>query len=302
MATTYSHLLSSVIDALEWPVELRVRDILERRFIAHERINAIFKYIDYLMFRPTRTRTAGLVVVGAPGAGKTDLLEQLRDRYPESSATRETIAKRPTLLFSMCGVREARGLYVRMLVAFGHPNSASYTGREREQLVLIAARACGLRLLLVDEIQDVLNGTRQQQRATLESLRFLMNELRIVIVLAGSEEAELAIKMDEHLRARLRLKRLPCWRADGYLAHFLEAMESTLPLRLPSRLNSEGTMKLIVRLTGGQTDAIVTLVGNAAALAVMSGGERITPSLLERAVNEFPELCATELATGTRHD
>jgi len=53
---------------------------------------------------------------------------------------------------------------------------------------------------------------------------------------------------------------------------------------------ADGTMKLIIRLTGGQTDAIVTLIANAAAIAVESGEERITHGLLERARNELPEI------------
>lgn len=294
MSTNYSHLLPSAVEALDLPKNLRIRDILERRFITHERINDVFKYADYLMFRPVRSRASGMVLIGAPGSGKTDLLEQLRDRYPGESARRGLIATRPTLLFSMCGVREARALYVRMLSALGHPETAAFTGRAREQLVLTAARACALKMLLIDEIQDVLKGTRTQQTATLETLRFLMNELHVVLIVAGSEEAELAISMDMHLSSRLKLKRLPKWEVDGYLAHFLSAMESSLPLRQASRLHAEGTMRLIVRLTGGQTDAIVTLVANAAAIAVESGCERITQTLLERARNEFPALHANE--------
>ena len=290
MGADYDHLLPCAIEALDLPPNLRIRDILERRFITHERINDIFKYADYLMFRPMRSRAAGMVVIGEPGAGKTDVLEQLRNRYPGESARRGIIATRPTLLFSMCGVREARALYVRMLSALGHPEASDITGRAREQLVLTAARACDLKMLLIDEIQDVLKGTRTQQSATLETLRFLMNELRVVLVVAGSKEAELAIGMDAHLSARLKLKHLPKWCVDGYLSHFLSAMESSLPLRQASRLHAVGTMKLIVSMTGGQTDAIVTLVANAAAIAVESGDERITHSLLERARNEFPEL------------
>jgi len=290
MTSNFDHLILSAIEALNLPPDRRIRDILERRFISHERINDIFKYADYLMFRPPRSRAAGMVVSGEPGAGKTDLLEQLRDRYPEELARRGVIATRPTLLFSMCGVREARALYVRMLSALGHPEAASFTGRAREQLVLAAARSCDLKMLLIDEIQDVLKGTRAQQTATLETLRFLMNELRVVLIVAGSEEAELAISMDAHLSSRLKLKRLPRWTVDGYTAHFLEAMESSLPLRQRSRLHADGTMKLIIRLTGGQTDAIVTLIANAAAIAVESGEERITHGLLERARNELPEI------------
>lgn len=302
MSTSYDHLLPCAIEALDLPPNLRIRDILERRFITHERISDIFKYADYLMFRPMRSRPAGMVVIGEPGAGKSQLLEQLRDRYPGESARRGLIATRPTLLFSMCSVHEARALYVRMLSALGHPEAASFTGRVREQLVLAAARACELKMLLIDEIQDVLKGTRIQQTTTLETLRFLMNELRVVLVVAGSEEAELAISMDAHLSARLKLKRLPQWEVDGYLAHFLSAMESSLPLRQASRLHAEGTMKLIVRLTGGQTDAVVNLIANAAAIAIESGGECITHSLLERARNEFPELEPDQrLARGVSH-
>lgn len=292
MSANYGHLLPAALDALDLPVNLRVRDILERRFITHERINAIFKYVDYLMLRPSRSRAAGMVIIGDPGAGKTDLLEQLRDRFPCHHAQRALVATKPALLFSMCGVREARTLYVRMLSALDYPDNGHQTYRAREQQLLSIARMCGLKLLLIDEIQDVLMGTRTQQVTTLETLRFLMNELGVVLVVAGSEEAEHAIGMDAHLSSRLKLRRLPKWRADNYFAHFLQAMESSLPLRLPSRLHAEGTMKLIVALTDGQTDAIVTLIANAAALAVLSGEEHISHGQLELARTEFPDLRA----------
>lgn len=290
MTAELAHLDEVAKAALDLPVALRVRDMLEHRFIAHERINDIFDYADYLMNRPPRSRSAGMVIVGEPGAGKTDLLEQLHDRYPSERARRGVIATRPTLLFSLCGVREAREFYIRMLAALGCPEGGGVSGREREQLVLKLARACALKLLLIDEIQDVLKGTHAQQTRTLETLRFVMNELKVVLIVAGSEEAEMAISLDLHLSARLKLKRLPKWVADDYLAHFLQAMESSLPLQLPSRLHAQGTMKLIVKLTGGQTDAIVTLIGNAGALAVTEGGERITHTLLERAKYEYPRL------------
>ena len=51
------------------------------------------------------------------------------------------------------------------------------------------------------------------------------------------------------MSSRLKLKYLPKWEVDGYLENFLSAFESSLPLRHPSRLHAEGTMKLIVRLT-----------------------------------------------------
>lgn len=290
MTAKFSHLDADAEEALELPLALRIRDILGDRFISHERINDIFDYADYLMYRPPRSRPAGMAIVGEPGAGKTDLLSKLRDRYPSERARCGVIATRPTLLFSMCSVRDAREFYVRMLIALGCPEGSAVSAREREQLVLKLARACALRLVLVDEIQDVLKGTQAQQTRTLETLRFVMNELNVVLIVAGSEEAELAISLDAHLSSRLKLKRLPKWVADDYLAHFLQAMESSLPLRQPSRLYAQGTMKLIAKLSGGQTDAIATLVRHAAALAISDGEERITHALLERARYEFPRL------------
>ena len=68
MSANYSHLLPSAIEALDLPKSLRIRDILERRFITHERINDVFKYADYLMFRPVRPRAAGIATPAASGS------------------------------------------------------------------------------------------------------------------------------------------------------------------------------------------------------------------------------------------
>lgn len=288
MTTNTSHLSAAARDALELPDQLRAQRMLVERFLPHERLLSIMDYVDFLFYRPTQTRAAGLVVSGPSGAGKTMLGKSFLRRYPKDEASDSLAASIPVLSISMTGAREAKLLYNRMLATLGVPDAMSYAGADRERMVLKICRAVRAKLLIVDEIQDVLKSTARQQRIALDTIKYLMNELQIPVLVLGTSEAPDAMKLDEHLNARFTYRSLPKWEADGFLASFLEALETSLPLRHPSGLTSLETRKLLVRLSGGVLDKIVKAVCNAGAYAIESGEERITHALLERAALQPP--------------
>jgi hypothetical protein len=155
-------------------------------------------------------------------------------------------------------------------------------------LVHKLAEECGLRLIVIDEIQDILIGSLRQQQLALEAIKALMNKLQVSIIALGTPDAKHAMSANKHLRARFEDATLPLWKADAYLAHFLEAFESTLPLRERSCLSSLDTMRCLVKISSGVLAAIVERVARAAALAVESGQEHITHALIERARVELP--------------
>jgi len=209
-------------------------------------------------------------------------------RFPPQPATETTASTMPVLAISMTGAREAKTLYNRMLTALAVPNAMNYVGSDRERMVLKTCVAAGVRLLIVDEIQDILSSTARQQRIALDTIKFLMNELHLPIVALGTAEAPKAMQVDEHLNARFRYRELPVWKQDGYLVNFLDALEASLPLAKPSLLSSMPMMAAILRLSGGVLDRIVKTIGYAAAHAVETGDECITVTLLERASVEPP--------------
>lgn len=286
--TKTTHLAPHVASQLSLePVE-RARRMLVERFISHERLTPIMDHIAFLCLQPPQTRASGLVVSGKPGSGKTMLATAVRRRFPPQPATENMPSTLPVLTISMTGAREAKTLYNRMLSALEVPDAMNYVGSDRERMVLKTCAAAGVKLLLVDEIQDILTSTARQQRIALDTVKFLMNELHIPIVALGTAEAPKAMQLDEHLNARFRYRELPVWKQDAYLVNFLDALEASLPLAKPSLLSSMPMMAAILRLSGGVLDRIVKTICYAAAHAVETGDECITVTLLERADIEPP--------------
>ena len=288
MSHAYSHLTAEAVAALDLPLAARAARMLTDRFVTHERLQRIFDTVDLMVRRPTRVRADGLIISADPGCGKTMLCEAILRRYPAELATVQSPARLPVIVISMSEAREAKQLHIELLKALGYPHPHRHTADRRRDLVRELAQAASLRLLVIDEIQDVLIGTLRQQQLALEAIKALMNRLRVAVIALGTADAVHAMGANVHLRARFEDETLPLWKADTYFAHFLEAYESALPLRERSRLSSLDTMRQLIKLSGGVLATIVERLGRAAALAIEHDEERITRGWIERAQWEVP--------------
>ena len=295
---TLDHLDPSIHGHVDLTNEQRAAFILSDRFIRHSRLEVILNHVEFLYLRPPVTRAAGLVVSGIPGSGKTMVAQWIRRRYPEQPADGQKAAIKPVLMISMTGARDAKTLYNRLLGELGVPDPGRYSGSDREQLVVKLIRAAGVKLLIIDEIQDVLTSTPRQQRFAFDTLKFLMNELSLPIVALGTSAAPDAMRVDEHLNARFAFRSLPKWTADQYLVELLDAAERLLPLKKPSRLSSLAISSTIIGLSGGVLDQMMRIINSAAIHAIETGAEAITPDLLNRAVIEPPVALLREMSEG----
>jgi Bacterial TniB protein len=94
--------------------------------------------------------------------------------------------------------------YAMLMASMGAP--VRPVGRripDYEHRVLMLLRIVGARILIIDELHNILAGSTKVQREFLNLLRFLGNELRIAIVGVGTKEAYLAIRSDDQLENRL---------------------------------------------------------------------------------------------------
>ena len=262
----------------------RIQRVLSDRFVAHRRLAEILDHARFLLLQPPQTRAWGLVVMGEPGAGKTMLAKSILRQFPPTPALEKSPMRIPAVMISMTGAREARTIFNRILEALAAPMIASMRGSDRERLVIRLLRDAQTRLLIVDEIQDILQTTVRQREQSLETIKFLMNELQLPLLALGIPKAMLAMKSDPHLNARFEYAELPNWKVGDDLAALLTALENALPLRRPSHLSSPSTMKEIVRLTKGILAKIVRLINHAAVQAITSDSECIDVRMLAAAM------------------
>jgi len=189
----------------------------------------------------------------------------------------------------MSGVRDARSVYGRIMEALGSPARISHRLSDRELLVQRLLRDADCRLLILDEVQDIVLGSEREQLRALEGIKLLMNELRMPILALGTDQADKGFRSDGHLAARFTAYHLPGWSADTTLADFLVTYERFLPLKKPSNLGSPDKVKALAKI-GGVIGRIVARVQNAAMAAIVDGTECITKDLLLKAVSR-PGTC-----------
>jgi hypothetical protein len=288
MATDYNHLSDAAQAALELSNDERCAYITRDRFIVHEQISAIFDITVWLVYKPPCTRARGLLVSAVGGSGKTMLADAILRRYPKIDGAFGVHAALPTLRITMTGAREAKQIYIRVLRELNCPYIEQYTRLQLELKAIDLLKAAHVKLLIIDEVQDIVSGTRFQQRAAFESIKLLMNEAAVAILALGTVDAEKAMRVDPHLHSRFRPYPLGLWETGPLLANFLDELERSLPLKQRSRLSSLGVMRLLISESGGVLDTIVQRVVGAAALAVETGVERVNEELIKLAAWRVP--------------
>lgn len=288
MAKIYKHLGADAARVIDAPDCVRCRFILGERFIRHHAVSQLIDRIEWLMLSPLQTRAWGLVVEGAAGSGKTLFAKAIFKLFPPTSGTSDASPRLPVVNISMTGARTARTIHNRILEALNAPVARDLRIAEREQLAIRLLGEAQARLIILDELQDVLRTTVRERQATLDAIKLLMNTLRIPILGLGIHSVSYVFKEDPHLNARFDHAKLPPWRLDKNFASFLATLESSLPLREPSNLRQRAMMKTVLTLGESNTARIVRLVSNAAVFAVLDGHEMITASLLEKAKSTPP--------------
>lgn len=288
-STKYSHVAEDVRNICDARDHIRCRAIYRSRFVSHRHVEDVLNHVLYQVSLPIQTRAWGVVVYGEPGSGKTQLSLAVEKRLEEAANKPMTGLRKPVILITMTGAREARTIFNRILDALGAPISPSMRVSDREKLALDLMRRAGVRLLIVDEVQDVLASTARQQRGTLDAIKLIMNNLSIPVLALGTAKAAEAMREDPHLAARFDHRALPTWSCDKDTRALLAAIERTIPLRLESNLASPPLVRFIVEKTNGCLARMVRLINDAAVFAIQTQRECIDIAMLELAATTAPD-------------
>ncbi len=171
--------------------------------------------------------------------------------------------------------------YTALLAATGAPTSArQYRLADLAPLALRVLRAAGVRVLVIDELHNVLSGRGDRRREFLNLIRFLGNELRIPLVGVGTREAYLAIRSDDQLENRFAPFTLPRWEAGSEACSLLASFAASFPLRRASRIATTEMASYLLTRSEGTIGELARLLTDAAAAAIESGEEAINQRTL----------------------
>lgn len=285
MSGECAHLHPSVRPLASEDVQSRIRRIRTDRWIAYARAEAVLTALEDLLSFPKRTRMPNLLLVGPTNNGKTMIVEKFRRTHPgvPASGSADGSAILPVVKVQMPPGPDEGRFFGAILEALGMPFNPRDRIATKQDTAVRTMRALGVRLLVIDELHNLLSGAAIQQRRLLNLLRWLGNELQIPLVGVGTTEALRAIRSDDQLVNRFEPLALPLWTDDDEYRRLLSTLEAVLPLRKPSYLADSAMAARILSASEGVLGEIIAIVVRAASLAVDTGAETISPRMLEGA-------------------
>ncbi|MBB5294660.1 TniB family NTP-binding protein [Deinococcus metallilatus] len=265
---------------LRAPDEQRLAFIAEDRWIGYSAAKNALSEMELLFEEPSLTRPSNLLLTADTHNGKTTLVKRFAGLHPLVDDPDAARAVRPVIRFDAPATPNEDRFYNRLLrelnAVFKITDKPDKKFFQIKDLLL----KVGMRVLILDEINNSLAGTGTQRQQLLNAIKELGNELQRPIILTGNFDALAVLRDDKQIQNRFPPLVLPKWQLDDEFLQLLASFEATLPLRKRSDLASEQLAPLLLVMTGGVIGELSKLLRRAARQAILSQKERITRKAL----------------------
>jgi hypothetical protein len=265
LADQYGHLSEPYRSEAALSDAARIELVKRGVVIEHPAYKLATDYAHWILSQPPGTPGKGMLLMGQPGVGKSTFGEEL-----------VRSGKGRIVMINAEGARSMRELYGRVLQSFDGPVARSMHTPDRELAVIRLFKAFNVRGFAVDEIQDLTKGSQREHQQVLMGIKYLSNVARIPLFCLGTPDAAKAFYVEKGLEKRLRPFTLPQWKLDQSFADLIKAVEQTLPLRKPSAIRNEATLRYLLEISGGSLREIIACITCASVRAILSGEEALT--------------------------
>lgn len=274
------HLCSEARQALELPKSERISFCREDRWVGYTRAQQILRQCDELLLHPRSLRMPCLLIVGRSNNGKSSIVEHFMKRHPFLTKDDGT-----------------PGFSISWVALPAKPNESnfwsevlwslniSHRGQDRADLKRPAAidsmRHANTRMLVIDELNHLVNAGKEAA-TLLAEIKNVTSALRIPILATGTQPAIHALRSEPQLMTRFEPIVLERWKLDAEYLRLLASYERLLPLAERSDLASRTLAPTMYSMAGDTIGDTVSLLKEAAVLAIETGRERIDEEVLSQ--------------------
>ncbi|WP_447650558.1 TniB family NTP-binding protein [Pseudomonas abietaniphila] len=272
----YPHLRQSLQHYPNLPEQERVLLCLEDVFIDYPSAKAIIETSSYMLKVKRKVQAPCMLVWGSGGFGKTSIIRHLKAHNKDQDEK---------LVFMSLRQNPNNYNFRELLFeAFGLPIKRKFSSYDASKEFTLTVERQNIRGIVIDEIHDALTLTAFQQKVNLSLLKNLSGDPYNLSVFAfGIDKASEALRLDPQLERRYMQWPLPKWSLNDDFRSFLAGYERVLPLKMASNLWSEESAKRLFELSAGLMDAVAKVIQVCAAEAILSGAEKITVEIIDRA-------------------
>jgi hypothetical protein len=283
--TTYVHLNPDLAGLMSAPKEQRISFLHEPIWINHHVSSEITQLLNQLLIRPKKARMQSLLIIAEANMGKTSLVGQFskmhEDKVIEDESNSSTVIKSVIKTDAPASADE-KGLYIAILEQFWTTFRPTDTNAKLRHQVLFLMRECNVKMLIIDEIHNLLGGTAAKQRTVMNSIKSLSNELMIPIVGVGTSDAAIILTNDPQHASRFDVVTIPRWSLDKNFRGLLAAFEKKLPLKKPSLLHKADKAPLLLSISAGNIGNLHRLLIECATYAINEDIEEITLNIIQK--------------------
>ena len=280
-AVELTHLSAAVRPQALLAIQERITAMQRDRWVDYPRAGDVRQCLERLLATPARERMPCLIIHGQSNIGKTLIVRKFLRQHPGAFDTVRGVELHQVVAMQMPATPDQHRFYSALLFELGAPHSTRASLSTLERLARDLLRRIAPRMLVVDEVHHLLAGSYRDQRASLNLLKYLANDLKLSSVLVGTADALIALQTDAQMISRFTPMEVPRWRENDEFRRFLGAFGKLLPLRKASALAERAIVQFMLAASDGLTGEIARILNEAAELAIHDRSERITLAHLE---------------------
>ncbi len=289
-----AHLLLEARKLLELSTLDRLRSLQNDLWIGYPAANKILDRIWELFEHPKRFRMPNALIISPTNNGKTMLKEKFRklhgsdlERFEKCKDPEGTplfnMTKKPIISIQMPTSPDLKIFLSTAAEAIDKGRYYAHSTRPFLELELLHIfKGLDVKMIIIDELHNALNGSIRQQLEFLSFLRYMGNELQVPLVCFGTGDAYLAVKRDRQLENRFEPLILPLWKAGQDFNSLLESFVRLIPLEKYSELAEPKIVRFLLRKSEGVIGEVANILRVAAWQAIAIGKEIIDLELLEK--------------------
>jgi hypothetical protein len=276
----------------------RIIAIKKTKWIGYSKANETIQMLEELLAFPRTHRMPNLLIIGETNSGKTLIGKRFESMHPPrfvdaidpQSGTPYQRIVMEVMMIQCPPVPNEKRLYIAILDKLQVPYKSSGRIEYFQSAVIQGMRRLGVKILILDELNNVILGNPAKQREFLQIIKYIANELELSIVASGTEDAFYVVNSDDQLANRFDKVVLSRWRYDAEYLRMLASLEKAIGLKQDSNLIEQPLAMKILEMSEGILGEIVRAVREAAVHEIKSGKEKITLKTLSEIKWTLPSL------------
>ena len=265
---------------LEMSDEERIYFIQKDKWIDYPLANKVLLKMKDIFNAPKSIRSRGMLLYGDSNNGKTAILKKFyrdfsKDEYIDEDG--DLIHLMPIVYVISESSSDESVMFSKILSAMNVPVNHKEKVTKKKEEVIYNLGIMKTKLIIIDEIQNVLQGPYNKMTQLITSLKTLNNTTAIPIILAGTQDAMSAISIDNQTKSRFKPLELPNWNNDENFSRFITTIEAMLPLKKASNLyQNYELLTYLHELSNGCIGEVIDILKDASIYAIRTKSEKIT--------------------------